>query len=130
MTDGGAGSARERLAARQAELLTALVAGGPPPEGFDPVRLRVQRDSLIAKRRGLVARAAPLLVHALDGEFVPLFAGYADGRPKPAGGSAADARAFTAWLEAAGRLPERAPAPAEEARPRWWKRRLRRGRVG
>jgi hypothetical protein len=89
---------RERLATAQRELLAALVAGGAPPGGFDRERLGIQADSLIAKRRGLVARAAPDLVTALGAEFRPLFAAYAAGRPKPPGGSRGDARAFAEWL--------------------------------
>lgn len=49
-------TAREDLARAQAELLAALVADGPAPAGFDPVRLRVQSRALAAKRRSTAAR--------------------------------------------------------------------------
>ncbi|WP_155354782.1 hypothetical protein [Acrocarpospora macrocephala] len=61
---------------------------------------------MIAKRRGLVATALPALASALGGNFAREFFDYANGRPKPPGGSRADARAFAEWLRAEGRLPE------------------------
>ncbi|GIH91530.1 hypothetical protein ACFFMN_30245 [Planobispora siamensis] len=120
---GAAGSdARAELARAQAELLAALVAGGRAPEGFDEERLRIQTSSLIAKRRGVVARLRPDLLRALGGDFAAEFAAYADGRPKPSGGSRADARDFAEALRAAGRI---AGEPAPRAR-RWWARLTRR----
>ncbi|MFI7443935.1 hypothetical protein [Nonomuraea indica] len=109
---------RERLARAQHDLLAALVAAGPRPDGFDEGRLRVQAAGLIAKRRGLVARSAPDLVARLGPRFTTLFAEYAGGRPRPPGGSRADALAFAAWLG----LP---PAP-EAPRPGLLGRLLRR----
>jgi hypothetical protein len=97
-----AAGTRQALAAAQAELVAALVAGGPEPPGFDAERLRVQAASLIAKRRGGVARAlamfAPEVLPELGPRFAAEFAAYAEGRPKPGGGSRADAQAFAAWL--------------------------------
>ena len=90
--------AREALAAAQAELVAALVAGGPEPSGFDAERLRIQAQSLIAKRRGGVARALAVFAPELLPELGPHFTAYAEGRPKPSGGSRADAQAFAAWL--------------------------------
>ncbi|WP_285775204.1 hypothetical protein [Microtetraspora sp. NBRC 13810] len=114
--------ARGRLAEAQRELLAALVAGGPRPEGFDEVRLRIQSASLIAKRRGLVARFAPELTRRLGSDFAPLFTSYAQGHPKPPGGSRADARAFIEWLDRC-RSPERrhttGPVPPPERISRW-----------
>ncbi|GES22106.1 hypothetical protein Aple_050030 [Acrocarpospora pleiomorpha] len=92
-------------------MLAALVAGGPEPPGFDGSRLRIQAHSLIAKRRGLVATALPALASALGGNFAREFFDYANGRPKPPGGSRADARAFAEWLRAEGRLPEGTDSP-------------------
>ncbi|GAA0407528.1 hypothetical protein Acor_69180 [Acrocarpospora corrugata] len=109
-------AARERLAREEARLLAALVAGAPQPPGFDPARLRIQAHSLIAKRRGLVAVALPGLVSALGAEFAREFFAYADGRPKPPGGSRADAHAFVEWLRAEGRLPA---APEQRRTSRW-----------
>jgi hypothetical protein len=100
------GAARRSLERAQAELLAALVAGGEAPSGFDGERLRLQARSLIAKRRGSVARALPGLVSALGNAFAREFAAYAEGRPKPPGGSRADARDFVGWLREMGRLPD------------------------
>jgi hypothetical protein len=121
------GEARAALARAQSGLLAALVAGGEPPPGFDEKRLRIQEFSLISKRRGTVARLRPDLVALLGGDFAGEFEAYARGRPKPPGGSRADARDFAGRLEETGRLPGR-PEEAEEPEPspasRWW--RLRR----
>ncbi|MFF0577236.1 hypothetical protein [Streptosporangium saharense] len=89
---------RRALGRAQAELVAALVAGGEAPEGFDVERLRVQESALISKRRGSVARVRPDLVVLLGDGFAARFDGYARGRPKPEGGSRADARDFAAWL--------------------------------
>ncbi len=50
---------REDLARRQAELLAALVAGGPAPSGIDPARLAVEAGALRAKRRRVLVRLVP-----------------------------------------------------------------------
>ncbi|WP_433245451.1 hypothetical protein ACQPYK_43450 [Streptosporangium sp. CA-135522] len=97
--------AREALAAAQARLLAALVAEGEPPAGFDEARLRIQASSLISKRRATVGRLRPDLVAALGGDFAREFEAYARGRPKPPGGSRADARDFAERLGEAGRVP-------------------------
>ncbi|GAA4565796.1 hypothetical protein GCM10023193_40800 [Planotetraspora kaengkrachanensis] len=102
---GPAEAARESLRAAQAALLAALVAGGAVPDGFDRVRVRIQAHSLVAKRRGIVAHRRPDLVVSLGSDFAATFAAYADGRPKPAGGSQADARNFADWLGQQGRFP-------------------------
>ena len=106
------GEARAALARAQSGLLAALVAGGETPPGFDEKRLRIQEFSLISKRRGTVARLRPDLVALLGGDFAGEFEAYARGRPKPPGGSRADARDFAGRLEATGRLPGR-PEEAE-----------------
>ncbi|WP_051864635.1 hypothetical protein [Streptosporangium roseum] len=120
-TPTGAGDApagaREALAGAQAVLLAALVAGGEAPPGFDEGRLRIQAASLISKRRGTVARVRPDLVALLGGDFAREFEAYARGRPKPPGGSRADARDFADRLRSAGRLPPE-PEPAAGT-PRW-----------
>ncbi|MEV7012454.1 hypothetical protein [Streptosporangium sp. NPDC051022] len=135
--------AREALGRAQAELVAALVAGGEAPEGFDVERLRIQETALISKRRGVVARLRPDLVVLLGGDLAAEFDGYARGRPKPRGGSRADAADFAAWLaakglpppgrepESPGREPEkpgREPGNAEPVRARrrpWFRRGLR-----
>ncbi|MEV6670424.1 hypothetical protein [Streptomyces sp. NPDC051162] len=108
MSDSGLEQARTRLARDQAALLAALVAGGPPPRGFDRAQLDVQRRILLAKRADTVARAAPGLPAALGEEFRGLFLAYARTRPLT-GGYHRDAAAFADHLLAAG-LP-RAPGP-------------------
>ncbi|MEU8189675.1 hypothetical protein AB0C00_20620, partial [Micromonospora carbonacea] len=52
---GGGGD----LAARQAELVAALVAGGPLPPGFVPAPVDAARRALLRKRAGDVARHWP-----------------------------------------------------------------------
>jgi hypothetical protein len=80
--ESGGDSARSRLAARQAELVDALVAGGPAPTGFDPDRLAATRYALVDKRRAAVAAAWPALAATPD--FTARFAAFVASRP-PAG---------------------------------------------
>ena len=91
---------RDRLAAAQTRLLCALVAGAPPPPGFDPARLRIQTDALIAKRREVVARLCPDLVAATGAQFAARFDAYARTHPRPAAGARADADAFAQTIPA------------------------------
>ncbi|GAA2742730.1 hypothetical protein [Kitasatospora cinereorecta] len=93
--------ARTSLARRQTELLTALVAGGPVPDGFDPRQVRIQSAGLAAKRRETVAHLAPELPAILGADYDPLFLRYAAERPQT-GGYRADARAFAEWALTAG----------------------------
>lgn len=105
---------RDRLAEAQAELLRALLAGGSPPAGFDPGRLRVEANSLRAKRRNVVAMLEPVACTDLADRFVPLFDEYAATRPKGTDTRARqDARAFVDWARDQGHLPKQ----------RWWRRR-------
>ncbi|MET0187420.1 MAG: hypothetical protein ABW212_00375 [Pseudonocardia sediminis] len=67
------------LAARQAALVEALVAGGPDPIGFDPERLAATRRALLRKRAGQAAAAWPLLAAALGPNWTPTFAARFDG---------------------------------------------------
>ncbi|MFD2418966.1 hypothetical protein [Amycolatopsis pigmentata] len=111
---GNPGNPRERLAARQAELLRALLAGGPPPPGFDSARLAVESTVLRAKRRGIVARLRPDVPAALGESFGPLFDEYAAENPRAEGVRARqDADMFADWLVAhgkhAGFSPRRKP---------------------
>lgn len=69
MTGGG------DLARRQAELVAALVAGGPDPAGFDPHRLAATRAALLRKRAGQAAAAWPLLAAQLGPAWTATFAG-------------------------------------------------------
>ncbi|WP_151769825.1 DUF692 domain-containing protein [Streptomyces abyssomicinicus] len=97
---------RQRVAVAQASLLSALVADGPVPEGFDRARVGVQARALAAKRAGIVAKLAPELPRILGDSYRPLFLGYALGRP-PGGGYRQDALDFAEHLLLSGR-PENA----------------------
>ncbi|WP_027935128.1 hypothetical protein [Amycolatopsis thermoflava] len=106
-------SSREDLAARQAELLRALLAGGPPPAGFDSGRVAAEVLALRAKRRNIVADLRPDLFRTLGDRFRPLFDAYAEATPRTDGtGYRQDAANFAAWLADRGELPRR----------RWWSR--------
>jgi hypothetical protein len=100
-------AARDRLAAAQTRLLAALVAGAPPPSGFDPARLRIQTDALIAKRRQVVARLRPDLVESVGARFAAEFDAYARTQPRPAAGARADADAFAQTIPRAGTASNR-----------------------
>jgi hypothetical protein len=89
--------AREDLAARQAALVAALVAGAPPPPGVDAGRVRIQSAALLRKRGRSLARAEPELAAALRREFGAAFAAYAAGKPQ-AGWAADDAAEFARFL--------------------------------
>jgi hypothetical protein len=95
----------ERLAAEQAALVRALVAGGPVPEGFDPGRVRATAAALARKRAREVARAWPVLAADLGEAFTDRFVAFAAGRTPPAtGGALADGLAFARALSHQGRL--------------------------
>ncbi|MDG4811333.1 hypothetical protein O7634_31650 [Micromonospora sp. WMMD1120] len=102
MTDGG-------LAARQAALVAALVAGGAPPPGFAPAHLAATRAALLRKRAGEVARHWPLLAASLGARWSTTFADWAAGRPP--GGSLRDGWDLARALHERRALP---PAAAEE----------------
>ncbi|WP_018684641.1 hypothetical protein [Actinokineospora enzanensis] len=107
---------RAELAAAQAELLRAVLAGGPVPAGFDVDAVRVEASSLLAKRRRIVAQLGPEVAAELGDRFGPLFDEYADGNPRAAGSRfRADAESFARWLRERGEL-------APEPRRRWWRR--------
>jgi hypothetical protein len=72
------------LAARQAELVAALVAGGPDPAGFDANRLAVARRALLRKRAGEVAVVWPVLAASVGTAWPATFAAFAADRA-PAG---------------------------------------------
>ena len=91
--------ARRRLGHAQTHLLATLLGGAPPPAGFDPARLRVQADALLAKRRDLVARLRPDLAETLGADFRNRFDAYARTCPSPAAGARADAAAFARTVQ-------------------------------
>lgn len=104
---------RERLAGQQAELLRALLADGPAPQGFDPRRLQVEATALRSKRRRVVAMLQPDVCDGLADRFVPLFTEYALAHPKTVDSRARqDAAAFVEWLRDNGHLPK----------VKWWHR--------
>lgn len=80
-TNRPAPTPREELAAAQAALVAALVAGGPAPAGFDTARLDAAARALLRKRAGEVARAWPRLAAAYGPGWTAAFARWADGRP-------------------------------------------------
>jgi hypothetical protein len=99
--------ARAKLSSQQAALVTALMARGELPAGFDVVRLRAAAASLARKRARAAARTWPGLARALGRRFGELFTAYAEAAPLPRdGGPLADGRAFARWLAARGELPE------------------------
>ncbi|MBW4702184.1 MULTISPECIES: hypothetical protein [unclassified Micromonospora] len=69
------------LAARQAALVAALVAGAPLPAGFATDRVDAARRALLRKRAGEVARHWPLLAAGLGDTWPATFADWASGRP-------------------------------------------------
>jgi hypothetical protein len=98
---------RAELAARQADLVRALSAGGPPPEGFAAERVRACAAALAVKRARAVARAWPGLAQALGPSFGEQFQEFAGRTPLPArGGPLADGLAFCRALAARRQLPE------------------------
>jgi hypothetical protein len=98
---------RDDLARRQAELLHALLAGGPAPRGFDPSRLRVEANVLRRKHGRVLAYQRPELAEALGERYGPLFTEFASARPKKAAErSGAYADAFVTWLIEQGHLPK------------------------
>jgi hypothetical protein len=102
-----------RLAAEQAALVRALVAGGPVPEGFEPDRVRATAAALARKRAREVARAWPVLAADLGEVFTDRFVAFAAGRPPPAtGGAMADGLAFARALARQGRLSDGARVEA------------------
>ncbi|WP_166427269.1 hypothetical protein [Nonomuraea mesophila] len=111
---------RRRLAQAQERVVAALVMGAEPPEGFDPERMRVQAVSLLAKRRGIVARLRPDAAAAAGPDLASEYAAYARSRATPPPGYRADADDFAGWLRAGGRMPD------PPGKVRWWSRLLSR----
>jgi hypothetical protein len=108
---------REDLAARQAALVAALVAGAPTPPGFDPARVRAAADALLHKRAGEAAAAWPLLRTSFGSGWVAAFAAWATGRPP--GGALRDGWDLARATAAAGGLDPLAAAELAEREVRW-----------
>ena len=99
-------TARDRLASRQAELVRALLAGGPVPTGFDEHRVRVEATALNNKRRRIAEQLRPDLADALDDRFAEVFDRWAATHPHRAGVSFhEDLESFAAWLSRHSHLP-------------------------
>lgn len=109
-------AARRRLAHAQNELLSALITGGPPPDGFDPERLRVQRRALLVKRANVLTKVAPEPAEILAGDFRDLFFAYARTRPMT-DGYHRDATDFVRHLLDTGQPPD---AERRELLTAWW----------
>jgi hypothetical protein len=86
------------LAARQLSLVTALVAGGAPPIGVDPERVRIQRLALVRKRSRSVARYRPELAAGLGADFWAAFQRYAAAHPTPPANTSSDAKQFARYV--------------------------------
>jgi len=86
------------LAARQLSLVTALVAGGSPPAGVDPGRVRIQALALLRKRSRSVARHRPELAASLGADFWPAFQRYAAADPAPPANTSSDAQRFARYV--------------------------------
>jgi hypothetical protein len=86
------------LAARQLSLVTALVAGGTPPAGVDPERVRIQALALVRKRSRSVAQHRPELAASLGADFWPAFQRYAAAHPTPPANTSSDAKRFARYV--------------------------------
>ncbi len=106
---GLAGEGDAGLAERQAELVAALVAGGPLPPGFDSGRVGAAREALLRKRSGEVAAVWPVLAASLGPQWTVVFTGWA--RDRAPNGALRDGWDLARQLAAEGRLPE--PARTE-----------------
>ena len=106
MSTEGLAASRERLAAQQAALTAALVAGAPPPAGLDERMFGIARSALLNKRAGEVAHTWPRLAAGLGARWRPLFRDWAAGRPPR--GSLCDGFDFARHLAVAGDLPDAA----------------------
>lgn len=106
---------RDDLAAQQAALLRALLAGGDPPPGFAADALDREARALRSKRGRVTALLLPDAAQELGEQYAAAFDRYARAHPKSVDTRARqDADDFAAWAEGEGLLA----AP----RRRWWKR--------
>lgn len=76
-------SRREELAARQSELLRALTADGPVPDGFEAGDVEAAAGALLRKRTRAVAEAWPALAHSENAELERDFPAFAHSHPLP-----------------------------------------------
>lgn len=100
-------NAREQAAHAQSQLVTALMADGPLPPGFDPDDCESTARSLLAKRYRLVQLAWPGLIDALGTHATELFAEFAKQSPLPIESQGRrDGYYFARWLPSMHRLPD------------------------
>lgn len=115
------------LAARQAALVAALVAGAAIPAGFDHAGVAAARRALLVKRAGEVAVAWPLLAASFGPGWSERFVTWAAARPPL--DPLRDGWHFARALADAGELPQLAVTELAERERGWrgWRRwRLRR----
>ncbi len=113
--ESGLAAVRSALAARQQELVAALVADGPVPEGFDPERVAALRLGLARKRLGGLRQHFPALVAAVrsDPDLWGLYFGWhATHQARVLPGSFADGAALIDFLDGEGNLPAAATREA------------------
>jgi hypothetical protein len=108
---------REDLAARQAALVAALVAGAATPRGFDRARVRAAGEALLRKRAGEAAAAWPLLRTSFGSHWTAAFGAWAAGRPP--GGALRDGWDLARATAAAEGLDPLAAAELAEREVRW-----------
>lgn len=99
-------SGREGLAARQAALVAALVAGAEVPTRLDAERVRIQAAALLRKRGRSVAHVQPELAWTLGESFWTAFTAYGAGRPRLCC-PAHDAADFARYLLSTGYAQDR-----------------------
>jgi hypothetical protein len=103
------------LAARQQELVAALVSDGPVPEGFDPARVAAVRLGLARKRLGGLGQHFPALAAAVRADpalWHSYFEWHVSHQPRPQAGYFADGAALVDFLDLQGRLPAEATREA------------------
>jgi hypothetical protein len=114
-------SESESLAQRQAQLVAALIAGGPLPEGVDAGAVIVLGGVLLAKRKRGLRYAAPMVPAVLGPRFERLFAEYAQFRALPQDETATeDAIQFLRWLRRTAQLPSELKYAVVTMRMRRW----------
>ena len=108
---------REELASRQAAVVASLVAGAPPPPGFDARLLDATRVALLRKRSGEAAAAWPVLAATLGPQWTAAFTAFAAGRPPV--GALRDGWDLARSLATRGILAEAATTELRERERRW-----------
>ena len=105
------------LAQRQADLVAALVSGGPTPPGFDPRRVAATADALLRKRAEEVGKRWPALRAQLSTQWTDEFSQWA--RTRPPLGSWRDGWDYARHLDTAGRLGHLARSELTETEVRY-----------